>query len=250
MVILGLLFFLFASLTPDTKKVKKDKTKTKIPTRFNTTAVKATRVSEPQIKQTLFNFRYPEHRASTEQERRIRAERRVKASQSSYIEPLEETERTSTVTRMDMPNLQEIDTEDTLTAFQEPVSQTTFIEPEYSTRNEKIVPMNQISLRGLLFFDYAKSIPFENKQIQSLDWQEGAFSSFKRIGFVDVIHENKTFKLTSGNSSFVYDYSDIHEIVFFNEAFALIPKKTLFPTPLVFTEETQKLKETIRPSAV
>ena len=68
MILIGLLFFVFASLGPELVASSK-KTKTNLKPASKTQIV---RNSPRATKKILFNFRYPEYKGSTELEKKIR----------------------------------------------------------------------------------------------------------------------------------------------------------------------------------
>lgn len=232
MILIGLLFFVIASL--GTELISSSK-KPKLKPAPKTQVV---RNSPRASKKVLFNFRYPEHRGSKEIEKKIRQERRM--TPTPVKRKVEESE-------LQMPTLDEVPEESSISSFYEPIHTKT-VNPFHETHERiETIPIVEetgftFELSGLLFLDYSRNIPFQRKELKSITWNESMFQNFKRIGSAKIQHKNKSFKLITENLSHEYSFMDIEEVIFFNEAFSIIPKKRILPIPLIFSEEVEKLK--------
>lgn len=234
MILIGLLFFVFASLGPELlssskKKISKPISKTHI-----------VRNSPRASKKVLFNFRYPEYKSSTELEKKIRQERRMSPTQ---IKPkLEESE-------LEMPTLDDFPEENSISSFYNTVHTKSINTIQETRERIETIPVEEetsmIELNGLLFLDYSRTIPFQSKDLKSTVWSENMFQNFKRIGVARIQHKNNSFKFITGNLLTDYAFSDIDEVVFFEQAFSIIPKKRFLPIPLIFSEEVSKLKAVV-----
>jgi len=237
MILIGLLFFVIASLgTELVASSKKPKLKPAPKTQVIRNSPRAS-------KKVLFNFRYPEHRGSKEIEKKIRQERRM-ATTPIKRKP-EESE-------LEMPTLEEVPEESSISTFYETIHTKT-VNPFHETHERiETIPLEDDSftfeLSGLLFLDYSRNIPFQTKELKSITWNESMFQNFKRIGSAKIQHKNKSFKLITGNLSHEYSFTDIEEVIFFDEAFSIIPKKRILPIPLIFSEEVGKLKAVVTKS--
>ncbi|MBP7280728.1 MAG: hypothetical protein KBA66_04075 [Leptospiraceae bacterium] len=234
MILIGLLFFVFASLGPELVASSKK------PNNKFTPKTQVVRNSPRATKKVLFNFRYPEQRGSKEVEKRIRQERKMAPTQ--FKRRQEESE-------LEMPTLDEVPEENSISSFYT-ASHTRIVNPIHETQERiETIPMEEesftIELNGLLFLDYSRSIPFQTKELKSILWSESMFQNFKRIGIARIQHKNKSFRLITGNLSHEYSFSEIEEVVFFDEAFSIIPKKRILPIPLIFSEEVGKLKAAV-----
>ena len=81
--------------------------------------------------------------------------------------------------------------------------------------------------------------------MKSTAWSENMFQNFKRIGVARIQHQNNSFKFITGNLLTDYAFSDIAEVIFFEQAFSIIPKKRFLPVPLIFSEEVARLKSIV-----
>ncbi len=237
MILIGLLFFVFASLGPELvtssrKSNYKPVSKTQV-----------VRSSPRAAKKILFNFRYPEYKGSTELERKIRQERRMA---TTIVKPkLEES-------KLEMPTLDDFPEENSISSFYETVHTKSMSTMQETRERIETIPVEEettmIELNGLLFLDYSRTIPFQSKDLKSTAWSENMFQNFKRIGVARIQHKNNSFKFITGNLLTDYAFSDIDEVVFFEQAFSIIPKKRFLPIPLIFSEEVAKLKAVVMKS--
>ncbi len=234
MILIGLLFFVFASLGPELVRSSKK------PNLKPLSKAQVVRNSPRATKKVLFNFRYPEYKGSTELERKIRQERRM--ATSSVKPKLEET-------KFEMPTLDDFPEENSISSFYD-TAHTKSLNTILETRERiETIPVEEettmIELNGLLFLDYSRTIPFQSKDLKSTIWSENMFQNFKRIGVARIQHKNNSFKFITGNLLTDYAFSDIAEVVFFEQAFSIIPKKRFLPIPLIFSEEVGKLKSVV-----
>ncbi|MBK8397708.1 MAG: hypothetical protein IPL26_21045 [Leptospiraceae bacterium] len=231
MILIGLLFFIFASLGPELVASSR---KTKLRPTPKTQAV---RNSPRASKKVLFNFRYPEHKGSKEIEKKIRQERRMAPTQ---------TKRKFEESELEMPTLDEVPEDSSISSFYQTIPTKSLSPNHYEPEKIETIPMDEdsftIELNGLLFLDYSRNIPFQSKELKKIVWNESMFQNFKRIGIARVQHKNNSFKLITGNLSHEYSFFEIEEVIFFDEAFSIIPKTKILPTPLIFSEEVSKLK--------
>ncbi len=234
MILIGLLFFVFASLGPELVRSSKKTNLKPMP------KAQVVRNSPRATKKILFNFRYPEYKGSTELERKIRQERRM--ATTSVKPKLEET-------KLEMPTLDDFPEESSISSFYD-TTHTKSLNTILETRERiETIPVEEettmIELNGLLFLDYSRTIPFQSKDLKSTVWSENMFQNFKRIGVARIQHKNNSFKFITGNLLTDYAFSDIAEVVFFEQAFSIIPKKRFLPIPLIFSEEVGKLKSVV-----
>lgn len=237
MILIGLLFFVIASLGPELvsasskKKAMKPVSKTQV-VRNSPRAAKS--------KKVLFNFRYPEHRSSTEIEKKIRQERRM--STTDWKPRQEESE-------LEMPTLDDIPEEASISSFYNTIHTKTVSNIQETRERIETIPVEDdskmIELNGLLFLDYSRTIPFQSKDLTSIQWSETMFQNFKRIGVARIQHKDNSFKFITGNLLTDFAYSDIAEVVFFDQAFSIIPKKRFLPVPLIFSEDIERLKAVV-----
>lgn len=235
MILIGLLFFVIASIGPELVASSKKPMPKQAP------KAQVVRNSPRATKKILFNFRYPEYKGSTELERKIRQERRM-ATTTTVKPKLEET-------KFEMPTLEDFPEESSISSFYETV-QTKSLNTIQETRERmETIPVEEetatIELNGLLFLDYSRTIPFQSKDLKSTAWSENMFQNFKRIGVARIQHQNNSFKFITGNLLTDYAFSDIAEVIFFEQAFSIIPKKRFLPIPLIFSEEVAKLKSVV-----
>ncbi len=234
MILIGLLFFVIASLGPELIASSKKPMPKQAP------KAQVVRNSPRATKKILFNFRYPEYKGSTELERKIRQERRMA---TTTVKPkLDET-------KFEMPTLEDFPEESSISSFYETV-QTKSLNTIQETRERiETIPVEEdgtmIELNGLLFLDYSRTIPFQSKDLKSTTWSENTFQNFKRIGVARIQHKNNSFKFITGNLLTDYAFSDIAEVIFFEQAFSIIPKKRFLPVPLIFSEEVARLKSIV-----
>ncbi|HMW04258.1 MAG TPA: hypothetical protein PK079_08775 [Leptospiraceae bacterium] len=237
MILIGLLFFVIASLGPELMSVSK---KPKAIQPNSKTQIVRNSPKAFKSKKALFNFRYPEHRSSTEIEKKIRQERRMATSE--WKPKLDQSE-------MEMPTLDEIPEENSISSFYNTVHTKTTNSIQETREKMETIPIEEessmIELNGLLFLDYSRTIPFQSKDLKSIQWSENMFQNFKRIGVARVQHKNNSFKFITGNLLTDFAYSDIAEVIFFDQAFSIIPKKRFLPVPLIFSEDVNKLKALI-----
>ncbi|MBP9889930.1 MAG: hypothetical protein KBF93_26770, partial [Leptospiraceae bacterium] len=132
-------------------------------------------------------------------------------------------------TKFEMPTLEDFPEESSISSFYETV-QTKSLNTIQETRERmETIPVEEetatIELNGLLFLDYSRTIPFQSKDLKSTAWSENMFQNFKRIGVARIQHQNNSFKFITGNLLTDYAFSDIAEVIFFEQAFSIIPKK-------------------------
>ncbi|MCP5496564.1 MAG: hypothetical protein H7A23_18610 [Leptospiraceae bacterium] len=180
---------------------------------------------------TLFNLRYPEYKESSEYEAKIRMERSlgkkwVNISQESITEIHNTIVEEKVIPYSTITNDMEVEKE----TVEEPNTHITVLDVGFS-------------ISGILFLDYGKKIPYENKKFKDIDLMEDNFLSFKRIG-------PATMEEREGSFSFVVNGSQLHEyhvhsldqIVFLEGAFSFIPTDEELPVPVFFTDEIDKFK--------
>jgi hypothetical protein len=237
MVVLGVLCFVYAIL-PGLKKKRSDgsfseqgrgSSYRKSSGAFSTVSNDIGR----ETKYPLFNMKYPEKKESVDMEERIRMERRVTKRQKINIETHEPLIKKTTDNDVK-----------TLEAADEPLSG---IEEVLETAapseglSQKETPL--FTLEGLLFLDYGRKIPFQNKKIKEFEWKEEYFSSFKRIGLVEFRGFSNRFEFSIGSSIYDYEIDKLSQVIFYENAFALMTENQTVPVPLLFTKEMESFKE-------
>lgn len=109
---------------------------------------------------------------------------------------------------------------------------------------EKLNAPVSIHIRGILFLDYARKIPENLKKNYHEKWKEEAFLHFKRIGLAELEETSGVVQFHITNQAFhklILD--EIEQILFYKNAFTIIPQNPTLPISVFFTNEIDKFKE-------
>lgn len=101
-----------------------------------------------------------------------------------------------------------------------------------------------LQVKGILFLDYARRIPENLKKNSHERWKEEAFLHFKRVGSAE-LQENSGiihfYTLKQAVHKLILD--EVEQILFYKNAFTLIPENPTLPIVVFFTNEIDKFKE-------
>jgi hypothetical protein len=271
LVFLALFFFLYAASLGGApiieKKVESQSPnvprKVKIP--VTTKAVNSQSPTfQPVLKDKLFNIKYPTHRNSSEEDLKIRKERSLKTENyhkysqehSDKLTPLEEN-----IPFAELVSEDEIDFQPTPKVEEKPkpaknfeevhLASTSELEELVETPKKEVMPKireiprskpDVLQIAGVLFLDYSRKIPFDYRKFRDIDWQENSFVHFKRIGSIKMLEYNGIVQFHAPNLNHELSLETIDQIVFYDNAFSLIPINPTLPASLVFSMETGKFK--------
>lgn len=232
LVLVGLLFFLYALLVAtEDKPLIEPGTASK--------SLRAKKVNKKNhdknsdLKEKLFNFKYPVHRNPTEMDQKIRKERSM--GQTSVPSPVRE------------PQVEKI--------FQDPIPFAELAEDEpdeiplepIELQTEPSLPKSKIVLRisGLLYLDFGRKIPFDFKKFRNVEWTEESFLHFKRVGKVEMFEHDGVVEFHAGQTTHELDLELVEQIIFYENAFTMVPTNPSLPVSLLFSPETRKFKKLI-----
>lgn len=227
LVLVGLLFFLYAVLVASEERPLFERSKTVRTTR----KVRKAMEREPSLlKAKLFNFKYPMERNPTEMDQKIRKER-VMAGEIRKA-PRE-------------PELEKI--------FQDPIPFAELAEDELENpepivlQTEPMVaePKMVLQITGTLFLDFGRKIPFDFKKFKNIEWTEESFLHFKRVGKVKMLEHDGVVEFHAGQSTHELELDHVEQIVFYENAFTLVPINPTMPVSLMFSSDTGKFKEVV-----
>lgn len=242
---LGILCFLYAfgKLNfPDIfagKKRRRKQPSVKIPEKTSAPPKKppVTIARPPEAKKEadLFNRKYPESKKNSDFEERIIQERVISkkfAPDPVILEGNSEQKNTKSA-------------ENEIKSPGRSLKQRTgiVILPGADNPPEVLSDNEQLSLEGILFIDYGKKIPFNNRKLKEIQWNEDFFTSFKRVGNAKMSVNAKVFIFFHGEEAFRYPVDDLEQVIFYDHAFSFIPVNQSLPIPVFFSEQTQKLKD-------
>lgn len=101
-----------------------------------------------------------------------------------------------------------------------------------------------IHIRGILFLDYARKIPENLKKNYHEKWKEENFLHFKRIGSVELEEDSGVVHFFITNQTIHKLFlEEVEQILFYRNAFTLIPENPTLPISVFFTDEIDKFKE-------
>ncbi|MEM7182632.1 MAG: hypothetical protein AAF518_17085 [Spirochaetota bacterium] len=100
-----------------------------------------------------------------------------------------------------------------------------------------------LKLTGILFLDYGKKIPFDNRKLKNIQWNEEFFTGFKRIGSATLFSKVESLDFSHEEELFRYPVEDLQQVIFYDHAFSFIPANDSLPVPVFFTEDIQLLKD-------
>jgi hypothetical protein len=166
----------------------------------------------------LFNIKYPSKKNTREKDERISVERKVDKKFTKETE-----------INLTMPSLDEIEEEDQF-----------FTKPKITIINNR-KQIEPVVFKAVLFFDYSNKIAIYKKQPTNI-LPVQFFQQLKRVGVAQIQKEENSFLLESTMGTIEYKLADIEDLFFFEEAFGLHPKKKYLPTPILFSNEIQKIK--------
>jgi hypothetical protein len=209
LILLGLLFFVVASLSTEDRKKNRTNPKSKSKQSKNPN----------YTKKYNFKNRLTIPKEINQKEERIIQERRVFKKGN--------VPKTS----ITIPNLEEIPDEN-LSFFTDKLTPIQV--------NSIVTPVLNKEFSALLFLDYTGKIALLQKdpdRIQSL------LNHFKRIGLVKILKTQNSFLLENRIINQEYKLEDLEKILLFDSAFSLIPKqKIALPTPVLLSNELNQFK--------
>lgn len=230
MAVLGVLCFIYIYFKPTQVKTKAKKQST---VRFRSLSKQDQQYDV--LRQNLFNYKYPNVKYNQEVETRLRSEREIHNFPSEKV-------------LNPQMNLIEND-EDTLTKIEEKTQKFEEIlkEERDSLKNETI---RSFVTDGVLYLDFGRKIPFEDRNFRSMEWKEDMFTEFKRVGEVKLLHSENSFDFELDTKIYHYSVDELEQIVFFDEVFCLIPSNNTSPAPVLFTKNTSEFKKYLKSKAV
>jgi hypothetical protein len=187
-----------------------------------------------EIKKRIFNKKYPERELDPELESILKQNRSlaepVVIPEYPEIKPILERE----------PDLNEL-------GFHNPQPQ---IKIEEIPKTTKPLDKTNLSLSGILYLDYGKEIPMDNKMINEIDWEESLFQHFRRVGKAELLEKEGFIEYKNEESLFQFPIQEIDKIVFYDSAITIFPNSKDLPNFLFFTKDTflfkQKITEELR----
>ena len=222
LILAGIAFFLYAYYEPaKPKKESSVRPERKMKASYRQMNEEET-VIPVNLKATLLNRRYPEHKFSQEVENKIRQERVLSA-------------------KFHFPEIQDaVIPERDSTDEEEPKKSVSL---QNQVKENSGAYSNEIfRLNGTLYFDYSRKIPFTDRKIREKVWEEADFTHFSRIGKVKMLEIDGVLQFRSGQIYHEFSLEQIEEIVFYEKAFSLIPANPSLPSTLVFSEESESFK--------
>ncbi|MCB1177378.1 MAG: hypothetical protein KDK36_07355 [Leptospiraceae bacterium] len=280
LVFAALFFFLYAaSLSGESPLIEKKRNtkkttasrKIKVPATNPSSAATSASKFQPVLRDRLFNVKYPNYRNSSEEDLKIRKERSLvseKYKSPEEIPSIDEEETSGFQNFIDEDEIQfepskkpvkvEEKEEEVNSGYKKEFKEIEVSEEE--DEKEKVqenIPSPKIEIinhreeekkpevtqiNGVLFLDFGRKIPFDYRKFRDVEWQENSFMHFKRIGDVKVLEYNGTVQFHSPVSSHELSLENIEQIVFYDNAFTLIPHNPTHPTSLIFSMETGKFK--------
>lgn len=221
LILAGIAFFLYAYYEPvKQKKESPVRPERKMKTSYRPMAEEET-VIPVNLKATLLNRRYPEHKFSQEVENKIRQERVLSA-------------------KFHFPEIQDAVIPEREVFYEDEPKKVSVVGTVKENSNGY---SNEIfRLNGTLYFDYSRKIPFTDRKIREKIWDEADFTHFSRIGKVKMLEIDGVLQFRSGQIYHEFSLEQIEEIVFYEKAFSLIPANPSLPSTLVFSEESESFK--------
>ncbi len=195
-----------------------------------TSEMKTKKKSFPQQK-TSSNFEFKKRKsysfASSENSNHTETDVRIRKERELF--PKEETMITD-----QSPVLERI--------FADDVEYAELVQEGEDSENSQSTPMVQV--KGILFLDYARKIPENLKKNSYEKWKEDAFLHFKRIGFAE-LQENSGIVQFHIPQQIVYKliFDEVEQILFYKNAFTLIPQNQALPIAVFFTDQIDIFKE-------
>ncbi|MCB1160047.1 MAG: hypothetical protein H7A25_19210 [Leptospiraceae bacterium] len=199
--------------------------------------------SVPPRKYTLFNSKYPEVRSNSELEERILMERRLSANKQEAFSSEKETQKTKKFeTQIDFEFTEEIEDFNDKSPVKGKLRQLRTDSFQIESE-EEVQEETGFALDGILFLDYGRKIPYDDRNIQNIDWEEEFFEHFKRVGNVRLREEEDSFEFHHQNTIHRYSVPSLSQVIFYDNAFSLLPKDDETPIPLFFTEKVDRFKD-------
>jgi hypothetical protein len=237
LILLGVGFILFGNyfqLDEKEKGKKNNIPRFLVKKLLNRTARKKEEFSG-EIKKRIFNKKYPEKELGAEFESILIQERGVDKK------PIPELSTSK-------PNL---DSEPDLKELEVPAqNHLPQIKIEEIQNRTKTTDSTNLVLSGILYLDYGKEIPLDNKGINEMDWEESLFQHFRRVGNAELLEKDGSIEYKNKESLFQFPIQEIDKIVFYDAAISIFPNSKDLPNFLFFTKDTflfkQKITEELR----
>ena len=101
-------------------------------------------------------------------------------------------------------------------------------------------------IKGSLYLDYLKKIPYEVKDIQKMELTEDMFRMLRRVGHSSIKKHTNGFTISALNSHYNYNFLDIGSILFYKEGFILCPNKKNYPIAIFLTKNVDEFKDYLK----
>ncbi|BDA77794.1 hypothetical protein LPTSP3_g07240 [Leptospira kobayashii] len=217
MILVGVLCFLYVSLSPKSQK--------------NDQNTKRSRPDQRDFAGSGYSSAYrrtPPSTVSPQLDERIRREREIADRRPAWEEP------SLSYARSPEPKPSVVEKATILQETGEGLSE--ILPPEPA----KIV---QFEMDGILYFDHSGKIPFGSKDLGDSDTSEEDLRNFKRVGSAILKEEDGKFVFYSGNASYTYQSQDLEQVVFYDQGFVFLLKDGKAAKPVYFTNHLDQFKD-------
>ena len=178
-----------------------------------------------EIKKRIFNKKYPEKVIEQEDELRILKEREI-----NYTHKIERHENEGKSEEKENINFEEHGKVNPVPILED----TTII--HYEERK------NPIFISGNLYVDFSKEIPLGDRNVKSIEWQEGNFQHFRRMGSTKLFENNGNIEIKNENVMYRIVISEIEKIIFYDNSVCILPNNNEAPNLLFFSTDINLLK--------
>lgn len=251
-------------------EMNKNTQKTRISNRFSSTP-SITSNEKPfrsEIKRKIFNSRYPHTKNSREIDEFIRLSRAY--TEQSKSTPKKEEIHTNSEddldSALDAEKLEAISpispVEEEISSIEavspeprfsppispEPISEVETVsltQPLESEKESPKPPRNPFQLQGILYLDFSRRIPLQDRRLKDLNWTESTFQHLKRIGKIRMLEIEGQIEFHGEREVHEFYLEDLDQIVFYDSAFSLLPLNPSLPSSLVFSEESARFKKAL-----
>ena len=177
--------------------------------------------THPDLKESLFNARYPESRSNLFDEQIVR-DRQLRTRMPEVVSPQGEDEE----------------------GPEEPVPGA--MAPEIVDSTEVVgedleAEETPFRMEGILYLDYGRKIPFADKNLREKRLLE-EFNGLKRSGETLLTVEKGVFHFKTPNAVYSYAADELEQIVFLEEGFVMIPVDRKLPAPVLLTDNVSAMK--------
>lgn len=219
----GIFFLIWNNIKPIYHSISEEKTLEKKASRGFTkkkaNTLKKDRVSR-EIQKKIFNKKYPERKLLPEEEIAIVKGREITTWQSPP----------------DIPEISEIQTGESVQKNNDKIE-------KFEFRQEgNIEKKIQYSVSGILYLDYSKKIPPQDKNMNEEEWEDSDFNHFRRIGSSTLVQSGERFEMGNEPNILSIHLDDIDRLIFYNRAFCILPTAADLPNLIFFTKELETIK--------